>query len=232
MSRSLRTVWQHNKVVIGLTVIAVVLLCAWPTYATRLDVKAQTPKTFYVDTSAGRNQIAISSESTLEDFTIVCNAVSGQWQLDPQNIEQISGQFSIQVEDLHTGIALRDHHLRSADWLDAAKYPLITIAVKGAENGRLNSANTASMTLIGSCTLHGTTRDVRIPCTLTYLDETPQTMQRVKGDLIRLRAEFSIELSDYGVKGPQGSDIIGLKVANTLPIKVSIFGSTTNRQHR
>jgi hypothetical protein len=44
--------------------------------------------------------------------------------------------------------------------------------------------------------------------------------------LTRLRAEFQIKLSDYDVRGPVGSDTIGLKVAETLPIKASVFGST------
>lgn len=205
---------------------AVVLIDGRPSTGTALDVKAHGQKTFYMDTAAGRNQISIFSESTLEDFTVVCNEVAGQWQIDPQNVEQIRGTFSIKVEDLRTGIDLRDHHLRTADWLDAAKHPLITITVDRAEDAKRVSANVVKMTLVGKCSVHGVTRDVRIPCEVAYLDETPKTMQRVKGDLNRIRADFQIELSDYKVTGPPGANTIGLKVANRLPIKVSIFGST------
>ncbi len=200
---------------------------AAPPPITSLDVKARGAKAFYVDTAAGRNQVAIFSESTLEDFTIVCNEVAGEWQFNPQHVEAIKGHFSIKVEDLHTGIDLRDHHLRSSDWLDAAKYPLITVTIDRAEDVKKTTANTASMALVGKCSVHGVTREVRIPAVLTYLDETPKTMERVKGDLTRLRAEFQIKLSDYQVQGPVGSDTIGLKVANSLPIKASVFGSTS-----
>lgn len=193
---------------------------------TALDVKARGVKTFYVDDRAGANQVTIFSESTLEDFTIVCNKVSGEWKFNPQEAENIKGRFSLKVADLRTGIDLRDHHLRSADWLDAEKYPEVVIEVKGAADARKLTANTASMTLVAACRVHGVAHDAKIPCTLTYLDESPDTMQRVKGDLIRIRAQFEILLSDYKVFGPKGSDTIGLKVSNKLPIKITVFGST------
>jgi polyisoprenoid-binding protein YceI len=197
-----------------------------PPKATSLEVKARGMKTFYVDPAAGRNQVAIFSESTLEDFTIVCNEVVGEWQFNPQNVEQIKGKFSVKVEDLRTGIELRDHHLVSPDWLDAARYPLITVTIERAEAVKKTAANAVTMTMVGNCNLHGATHDVRIPSALTFLDETPKTMERVKGDLIRLRAEFQIKLADYQVRGPTGSDTVGLKVAEVMPIKASVFGST------
>jgi polyisoprenoid-binding protein YceI len=191
-----------------------------------LDVKASGAKTFYVDDRAGANQVTIFSESTLDDFTVVCNKLMGEWTFNPQDVEGLKGRFSLKVDNLRTGIELRDHHLRSADWLDAAKYPDVVIKVTRAEDAKRVTANTASMTLVGTCSLHGVTRDVKIPCTLTYLVQSPETMQRVMGDLIRIRAKFDILLSDYKIFGPAGTNIIGLKVANNLPIWITVFGST------
>jgi polyisoprenoid-binding protein YceI len=224
--RGIYSVGLGVAVVIAIAAVAGLAQQGGSEGGTTLDVKARGVKTFYVDTAAGRNQISIFSESTIEDFTVVCNEVSGQWQFNPQNVEQMKGQYSIKVEDLRTGIDLRDHHLRGPDWLDAAKSPLVTVAVERAEGAKKVAANTASMTLVAKCSVHGVTHDVKIPATVTYLDQTPKTMERVKGDLMRIRAEFKIKLSDYKVTGPPGSDVIGLKVADTLPIKVSIFGST------
>ena len=50
-----------------------------------LDVKATGDKTFYVDGRAGNNQVSVFSQSTLEDFTVVCNKV--QAALDAANPE-------------------------------------------------------------------------------------------------------------------------------------------------
>jgi polyisoprenoid-binding protein YceI len=194
--------------------------------ATALDVKATGPKTMYVDGRAGNNQVSIFSQSTLEDFTTVCNKVTGKCQLDPKNIESFTGRFSLRVEDLHTGIDLRDTHLRSADWFDAAKNPEVVIEVTKVEDVKKTDAGTATLKLIGTCALHGKTMPVSIPATLTYLDETPETMKRVKGDLIRIRAEFGVKLSDFGITGPPASDTIGMKVSDAQAIKVTVFGST------
>jgi polyisoprenoid-binding protein YceI len=194
---------------------------------TALDVKAKGPKTFYVDDRAGANQVSVFSESTLEDFTIVCNKVSGQCSLDPQDLEKLKGEFLLRVEDLRTGIDLRDHHLRGPDWLDAAKFPKVSIKIVGVEDVKKTDPNSASMIMVSKCTFHGQTGDLRIPTTVTYLDESPKTMERVKGDLIRLRASFQIKLSAHGVMGPTGgSNTVGLKVADVMPVKVTIFGST------
>jgi len=162
----------------------------------------------------------------LEDFTGVCNRVFGQCEFDPKRVESLSGRFSIRVEDLNTGIDLRDHHMVGADWLNSAKHPDIAIQIEKIEEIQKTAPTSASLTLIGSCTVRGTTKSVRIPANLTYLDETPETMRRVKGDLLRIRANFDIKLGDYGITGPAGSDFIGLKVSETVKIRVTVFGST------
>lgn len=206
--------------------LAFLLYAATVAHGTALEVKGRGLQTFYVDTTAGRNQVSIFSESTLEDFTVVCNTVNGQWTFDPGNVESISGKWSLNVSDLRTGISLRDRDVQKPEWLDAAKYPQIVIAVSHAEQAKTVGNNSASMVLVGTCSIHGVTRDVRIPCTVTYLQQSPETQKRVKGDLERIRAEFEIKLSDYKVTGPPGVEAIGLKVSDTLPIKVSVFGST------
>ncbi len=191
-----------------------------------LETKASGLRTFYADDRAGNNQVTVFSESTLEDFTGVCNRVSGQCEIDPKKIPSLKGKFSIRAADLQTGIDLRDRHMIGPDWLDAAQYPEVSIQIDTAEEIVKTSANSAKLMLVGTCKLRGTTKNVRIPATLTYLDESPETMRRVKGDLLRIRSEFDLRLADYGISGPAGSDFIGLKVSETVKIRVTVFGST------
>lgn len=193
---------------------------------TALDVKASGLKTFYVDDVAGSNQVSFSSAAPLEDITGVCNKVAGECKLDPKHIETFAGRFSIRVADMHTGIDLRDEHLRSADWLDAARNSEITIDIKKVADVKKTGAATASLRLVGECTIRGKTRPIEIPATLAYLDETPETQKKVKGDLVRVRGEFKVKLSDYGVVGPKGSEVIGLKVADEIEIRAAVYGST------
>lgn len=222
---------------LGSALVAVILVSAINSFvplafsedkqpASALKTKASGEKTFYSDYRAGNSQVTVFSESTLEDFTCVCNKVAGQCAVDPQRVESFKGRFSIRVADLETGLDLRDQHMVGPDWLDSARYPEITVQVDHVEEIKSSGPTSASLVLVGTCNLHGKTQDVRIPAVLTYLDETPETMRRVKGDLIRIRAEFNVKLADYGLTGPPGSDWIGLKVAEVVKIKVTVFGST------
>jgi polyisoprenoid-binding protein YceI len=215
-----------GAIVVGVLLANVVVSSGDEGKPTALDVKATGEKTFYVDGRAGSNQVSIFSQSTLEDFTVVCNKVSGQCKLDPKNVESFSGRFSIRVEDLRSGIDLRDQHLRTPEWFDAAKNPEVVIEINKVEDVKKTEANTVTTKLIGTCTMHGKTGKVSIPATMTYLDETPATMKRVKGDLLRIRAEFEVKLSDYAITGPPGSEVIGMKVSDTQTVKVTVFGST------
>lgn len=193
---------------------------------TALDVKASGLKTFYVDDVAGSNQVSFTSAAPLEDITGVCNKVSGECRLDPRHVESFTGRFSIRVADMRTGIDLRDEHLRSVDWLDAKENPEIVIEVKRIDDVKKTGAATASLKLVGECTIHGKTRPIEIPATLAYLDESPETQKKVKGDLVRVRGEFRVKLSDYGVAGPKGSEMIGLKVSDEIEIRAAVYGST------
>lgn len=194
--------------------------------ATALNIKASGPKTFYVDQRVGTNQVVIFSQSTIEDFASVINRVAGQFQIDPRHLEHLSGEFSVRATDIRTGTDLRDHQLYGPDWLDAARYPLMDIKIARAESVQKKATSTATMILVGTCSIHGVTHDVRILATLIYLDESPITMQRAKGDLISVRANFEFKLSDYKITGPGDSAMIGLKVADVQPIRVSIFASS------
>jgi polyisoprenoid-binding protein YceI len=216
--------WRKTATVVCSLVLTVGTRSA---LATALGVKASGPKTFYIDPRAGANQVVINSESTLEDFTSVINTVSGQFALDSKNLEGISGKFTVRVADIHTGLDLRDKDLQGPDWIDAPKYPLITITVTGGKNVQVKSANSSSMDLIATCSMHGVTVDMPITATLIYLDESAMTRQRAQGDLISVRANLSFKLSAFKISGPTSSErAIGLKVADVQPVRVSVFASS------
>ena len=139
---------------------------AWQS-GTALSVKASGTQKMYIHARAGNNQVTIFSESTIEDFTVVCNQVTGTCEIDPRNVESLKGSFSFRVEGLSTGIELRDQHLRSSDWLDVKKYPDITIKIDKARDVKVVAPQSAKLTLVGTCWLHGVERKVEIPATIT-----------------------------------------------------------------
>lgn len=82
-------------------------------------------------------------------------AFSGTVQIDDQDITRSKVEVSIETASITTNISKRDEHLRSADFFDVAKYPLMTYVstkVEKAGQGRLRVA--------GNLSLHGITREV------------------------------------------------------------------------
>ena len=85
---------------------------------------------------------------------------------------------------------------------------------------------TYDLTIIGDFSLHGMTRKIEFPGRITYLKESEATQQRLPGNLLAARAAFEVKLKDYGVTGPEGMNIIGSKVGETLSIEVSLMGNS------
>lgn len=177
-------------------------------------------KTFHVEPPSGDPQVSVGSRASLGNFTSTCNEVTGQFQLDPNHLEAFAGRFSMPVAGIRTGIGLRDQHLRGPDWLDSARYPRIVMTFTAAQDVRRTSATSATMTLVGTCDMHGVTRDVRIPATLVYLEQSPAA--DAKPVQVSIRADFDIRLSDYNVKGKR---MLGAKVEDIQRVRVSIHGT-------
>ena len=201
-------------------------------YATALDVKASGTKTLYADGRAGNNQISVFSESTLEDFTSICNKVRGECKVDPKNVESFTDRFSFRWADLDTGIPLRNQQMLSADWMDAGKYPEVVVKVEKVEDVKKVDEHSVGMVVVGTCTIHGISKPVRVPVTFAYIDQSPQTMVRVKGDIMRIRGSFEVKLSDFNITGPKGSNMIGLKVSEVQKVRFTVLGSTSSGRPR
>ena len=85
----------------------------------------------------------------------VFGKVSGVVQVDDKDLSNSTVSATIDTASIDTGVARRDAHLKSADFLDVAKYPTMTFVSRKVEktgNDRLK--------VTGDLTLHGVTRPV------------------------------------------------------------------------
>jgi polyisoprenoid-binding protein YceI len=80
---------------------------------------------------------------------------SGTIELDRNALEQSSVSVRIEVASIDTGIEKRDDHLKSADFFDAAKYPVITFKSRSVKR----TGDTAGE-VTGDFTMHGVTRTI------------------------------------------------------------------------
>ncbi len=87
---------------------------------------------------------------------------------DPENLEQSSFLFTIEVDSINTNIPKRDKHLVSADFFDAGQFPQMTFQSKSITSSGDNLYNVA-----GTLTIKGVEYDVTLPLKLEGIAEHP-----------------------------------------------------------
>ncbi len=186
---------------------------------------------FHATDPMGRNNVTFSSQAPLEDITGTTNDLRGYLTFDPMRPRAgVRGEMVVSVASLNTGIPLRDEHLRSAEWLDAAAHPTISFTIEDTtsirEVKRTDAAQTYDLTLIGTFALHGRSRQMHVPARLTFLRETEQTKMKMPGDLLAVRVSFDVPLKDYGITGGAMGQVVGSRLSESIEVEVSLFASS------
>jgi len=186
---------------------------------------------FYIDDPMNRNSVTFKSTAPLEDIVGTTNQITGYIVFDPKKPKiDGHGEFSVPVASLNSGIPLRDEHIRSADWLDAGKYPDIKLTIKKIkkvkEVSNSGDAKTYDVTLMGNLSFHGNTEQIEVNGRISYLKESETTRQRMPGNLLAVRAEFSVPLAEFKVTGPAGMGLVGSKVGEAIDIEVSLMATS------
>jgi polyisoprenoid-binding protein YceI len=117
---------------------------------------------------------------------------------------------------------MQKEHLHSANWLDVAKYPEITFEAKSLANVK-TEGNVTSADATGTFTLHGVAKEITVPVKLTYLkDKLSARVPNLNGDLLVIRANFSINREDFDIQKGKFED----KVSPTVNLTLSIAGAS------
>lgn len=128
-----------------------------------------------------------------------------------------SGDFSVDLRTLDTGIGLRDDHLRD-EYLevgkgeDFAKAVLSDVHLGGVDAGSFQGKTAFT----GTFALHGARRPI-----------TGKTEIRREGSSVRVEASFPVTLTDYGIAKPQ---YLGVGVKDEVEVKVSLVARSVTTQ--
>lgn len=159
---------------------------------------------------------AIDNDAAFENFTGQTHNVQGSIAFDPQS-HKGGGKITVDLSSIDTGIAMRNEHMRGEMWLNTAKFPTATfettqVRYLGADRYRVS----------GKLTLHGVTRPVSTEATVKYIKQSEATKKAMfTGDVLQLKTDFSVKLSDFGVMIP---DMVQGKVSDTLHARLVVFG--------
>jgi polyisoprenoid-binding protein YceI len=129
---------------------------------------------------------------------------SGDGQIT--DTQTVFGRIDIEAASLDTKIRKRNEHLRSADYLEAEKFPDISVVVTSAE-----AIDGDIVDLRAQLTIKGTTAPLPLRTKVAVLDD----------GAVRLSTQATIDRKDFGVDG----NMMGM-----IPDKATISGDVVFRR--
>jgi polyisoprenoid-binding protein YceI len=137
--------------------------------------------------------------------------VEGTIRIDENEPANSSVEATLDASTLDTRVEPRDQHLRSADFLDVEKFPVITFRSTGIEGDEQNFKLTGDLTI----------RDVTRPITLDVTFEG-QTKDPWGGERVGFSATGKFDRRDYGLTWNVLLESGGLTVGNDIKISVEV----------
>ena len=143
-----------------------------------------------------------------KDFT-------GTIEADETNPDGSVVNVEINAASIDTGVADRDGHLKSADFLDVENHPTITFRSRRVEGAAKKEGDKFRLT--GDLTIRGTTIEVTLDCVFEGTGKDPWGGIRAGS-----RAETRIDRRDWGLKWNQALETGGILVANEVRVELEV----------
>lgn len=136
----------------------------------------------------------------------------GGIDIDRENPENSSVTARIDVRSIDTGIAKRDNHLRSAEFLNVEKYPEIIFKSRSVKRTGPQAGD-----IVGDLTMHGLTKPVTLHVKLvTPVDDAKQTRWSVTTEPLKRR--------DFNLMFGQAAESMS-GISQTVEVKINIAAS-------
>ena len=135
---------------------------------------------------------------------------SGTVSLDEATPANSRITAAIDVNAITTGVEERDTHLKSADFLDVARYPAITFV-----STTVGRSSATSYSVTGNLTMHGVTR----PVTLAVTASPP--FNHAGGIRRGIEATTSVNRKDFGLRWEFPGEGAGVVVGDNIQITIN-----------
>jgi polyisoprenoid-binding protein YceI len=112
-------------------------------------------------------------------------------------------ELSGDAASINTANEMRDNHLKSADFLDAEKYPKFTFT-----STSITKAGKGTFTVVGDLNLHGVTKSVTLTAKFNGKTTNPMSKKEVAG--YKLTGTF--KRSDFGIGASLPSNMVSDEV--------------------
>jgi len=135
--------------------------------------------------------------------------VKGSVIYDPENPGATVVQATIDTNTIHTGDEKRDGHLKSADFLDVAKYPTITF-----KSTKVEKVARQEFKVTGNLTIHGVTK----PAVLDVHELSGETKDPWGGTRIGASAKTKIKRGEFEVNWNAALEAGGVMIGDEVKL--------------
>jgi len=132
--------------------------------------------------------------------------------LDVANLAGSSVEVEIEAASIDTGVAERDAHLRSADFLDVEKHPKLTY-----RSTKVEVVSKDRLRVVGNLTIHGVTREVPLEVEVGGQGKDPWGNVRAG-----FSATASLNRKDFGLAWNKALETGGVLVADRVDMEIEI----------
>ena len=179
---------------LNLALVSLALLASAPAFATDFTVLQNT------------SSVTFTSDATLETITGTSMEVSGVITTDAAAPSNTTATITVPVASLSTGVDMRDEHLHSDQWLNAAANPDITFAITGvtlADAGAtLTHGASIEATVNGTFSLHGASQALSVPATTSFFEVANPDVgstHGITGDVLGAAVELTTTVVAVGL---------------------------------
>ena len=171
------------------TLLLGLLLAAVPAWA--------APTLFSIVPGEDGNQVSFLSKAPMETVEGKTDQATGSVSVDLEDLRAgCRVEVRVDLASIDTGIGKRNQHMRE-NHLETDKYPHAVFtadSVVATSGAALAPGATATLTLAGDFALHGVTRRIEVPVTVT---------RSADGRALDVASTFDVKLADYEISRPK-----------------------------
>lgn len=181
-----------------------------------VEVLAQQtePRTFIIESDSSEFAFTVAHFGMF-DVDGFFQDVSGFVEVDLIREMPLRAEIELRVKSIDTDDESRDENLRSDEFLDAEKFPLIrfeSLYVRNLKPAGESGDGAGNYQIAGKITIFGVTKDIQVPFTFEIKEETERA-------IISIRAEFQLSRKDFNLSFGRFMDaIVGDKISVTVRI--------------
>jgi len=158
-------------------------------FSTITAQRADTSREYRIDTNHSTVGFSVSIMGGLSKVTGKFTDFTVTLMNDERDITKSSVSVVIKATSIDTGIKERDNDLRTANFFDVEKYPEITF-----QSTRIEKRG-KQLIAVGTFTMHGVSKEIVLPFTITGPDKNPTTKKMNIGYTTRI----TLNRRDFGI---------------------------------